>query len=218
MDYNSTLGRRPTRGRLPSIRQRSPIRRDADILREHIPSLPEPRAHGVLVVVSGLPGTGKSHFSATLAERTPMAIVETDVMRRVLSPTPKYTAAESARLFKACHLLMEDLLLQGITVLFDATNLVEAHRERLYNVAHKTDARLIVVRVEAPVEVISRRLEDRETGVATGGNSTADRSVYRRMVATVEPIRRNHYVVDTSRDITPVVEKVSREIDRWAGI
>jgi hypothetical protein len=188
---------------------------DVELLKGHIAAVPEPRARVVLIVVSGLPGTGKSYFSRRMAERVPLAIVETDAMRKVLFPTPAYSGVESARLFRACHALIEDLLRDGVPVLFDATNLVEANRERLYNIAHKTNAKLILVRMEAPLEVVSQRLLKREEGNAQGDSSTADLSVYRRMASSVEPIRRNHFTVDTSRDITPVIDKIAREVNRW---
>ena len=177
--------------------------------------MPEPLARVVLIVVSGLPGTGKSYFSRRMAERVPVAIVETDAMRKVLILSPTYSGIESARLFRACHTLIEDLLRGGVSVLFDATNLVENNRERLYNIADRTNAKLILVRVEAPPEVVSERLRKREEGDAQDDNSTADLSVYRRMAHSVEPIRRNHFAVDTSRDITPVIERVAREMNRW---
>ena len=170
-------------------------------------------------MVSGLPGTGKSYFSRRLAERFPIAVVETDVMRKALFPAPTHSAEESARLFRACHALIEDMVRKGIPVLLDATNLVEANRERLYNIAHRADARLILVRVEAPAEVVAARLGQREGGAANPeDNSTAGQEVYNRMASSVEPIRRNHLAVDTSRDITPVIEKIVREIQRWVRV
>ena len=192
---------------------------DVNLLQWHLTSVPEPLPRGVLVVVSGLPGTGKSYFSRRLAERFPIAVVETDVMRKALFPTPAYTADESARLFRACHALVENMVRRGIPVLLDATNLVESNRERLYNIAHRAGAKLILVRVEAPIEVVAERLSQRDEGAADAeDNSTAGRSVYDRMVPSVEPIRRDHLAVDTSRDITPVIEKIVREIQRWVRV
>ena len=103
----------------------------------------------------------------------------------------------------------------GIPVLFDATNLVESNRERLYNIAHKTNSKLILMRMDAPLDVVTQRLQRREDGSSLEDNSTADRSVYRRMASTVEPIRRNHFAVDTSMDIAPVIAKIAREVNRW---
>jgi hypothetical protein len=63
--------------------------------------------------------------------------------------------------------------------------------------------------------VVSQRLRKREEGNALEDSSTADLSVYRRMASSMEPIRRNHFTVDTSRDITPVIDKIAREMNRW---
>ena len=199
-----------------TVKKRSSTQEDAALLIGALASLPDPQARVALVVVSGLPGSGKSHFSRQLASRAPLAVVESDAMRSALFGTPTHSGAESARVFRACHALIEDLLRRGIPVLFDATNLIEHFRERLYSIAHRTDAKLVIVRVEAPEDVITHRLTQREAGNGDSeDNSTAGLDVYRRMAPHVEPIRRNHYAVDTSRDIAPVVEKICRELDRW---
>ena len=41
---------------------------DVERLREALAELPEPVARPFLIVISGLPGTGKSYFSRRLAE------------------------------------------------------------------------------------------------------------------------------------------------------
>ena len=199
-----------------TVQKRSSTQEDAALLNGALAPLPEPQARAAFVVVTGLPGSGKSYFSRQLASRAPLAVVESDAMRCALFGTPTHSGPESARLFRACHALIEDLLRRGIPVLFDATNLIEHFRERLYSIAHRTEAKLVIVRVEAPEDVIAHRLAQREAGNRDSeDNSTAGLDIYRRMAGVVEPIRRNHYAVDTSRDIAPVVEKICRELDRW---
>lgn len=187
---------------------------DAQVLRESLSELPEPVAKPVLVVISGLPGTGKSYFSSKLAERLPCAIVETDAMRKALFPSPNHSARESNRLFRACHLLIEQLLRKGIPIILDATNLVESHRERLYHIADRLQVKLIIVRAEAPLELVRQRLQNRLVGTNPRDRSDADWKVYQRMKPRVQRIRRNHFAVDTSRDITPVIDKIMREVKR----
>ena len=177
--------------------------------------LPEPVLHPALVVVSGLPGTGKSVLSRRLAERMSLAVLGSDALRKVLVPSPLYTSEESARLFRAVHTLIDLLLERSLPVLLDATNLSESHREHLYHIAGRRSARVILVRVEAPPEVVRQRLEERTDQSQRRDSSDADWEVYQRMRTSQQPIRRNHLVVDTSRDIEPAVEKVVRVINRW---
>jgi dephospho-CoA kinase len=68
------------------------------------------------------------------------------------------------------------------------------------------------VRVEAPPEIVHERLKNRPEGLEA--KSDADWAVYQRMKPSVQKIQRNHYVVDTSKDITPCLNKIVREVNR----
>ena len=185
---------------------------DVRQLTEKLGELPEPVARPFLIVVSGLPGTGKSYFCRQLAQRLPAVILESDSLRKALFPSPGYSAAESRRLFQACHLLIERLLGKGIPVIFDATNLSEHNREYLYRIAERLGAKLVLVRVEAPPDLVQARLKER--ALVSEASSDADWAVYQRMKPQSQRIRRRHYAVDTSRDITPVIDKIIREVSR----
>jgi len=188
---------------------------DTEQLLESLEQLPEPVVKPAFVVVSGLPGTGKSYFCRRLAEKIPVIILESDVMRKTLFPSPTYSLTESARLFQAIHHLIEHLLKKGIPLVLDATNLLERNRERLYHIAYQLDARLVMVRVEAPFEVVQERLWNRANGTGSEEDqSEADWSVFQKMKTSVQKIRRHHFAVDTSRDIAPVLDKVAREVNR----
>jgi predicted kinase len=186
----------------------------ADVLRlkENLGQLPEPMVNPPFIVVSGLPGTGKSYFSRRLSEKMPLAVLESDSLRKQLFSSPQYTPQESARLFQACHSLIEELLKEGVPLVLDATNLEELHRERLYYIADKLGIKLIIVRTEAPTEVVYQRLEQRRFDPE--GSSDADWRVYEKMKPNDQQIRRNHFRVDTSKDISPVIDKIVREANR----
>jgi predicted kinase len=187
---------------------------DLQRLTDGLGELPEPVVRPAFVVVSGLPGTGKSYFCAKLSQRLPFLILESDALRKRLFPTPSYSYQESARLFKTLHCLIEELLGKGIPLILDATNLAERDRERLYNIAERLDARLVLVRVEAPPELVYQRLKSRGDGGDRDNHSDADWAVYRKMQPSLEKISRRHYAVDSSRDIGPVLDKIVRELNR----
>ncbi|MFA5309256.1 MAG: AAA family ATPase [Dehalococcoidales bacterium] len=174
--------------------------------------LPTPQSRPAIVVVSGLPGTGKSYFCRRLAERLPLVILESDALRKQLYPRPDYSAEESARVFRTIFRRMAELVKKGRPVILDATNLTEKHRQPIYRIAERENARLVLVRVTAPPELVRQRLR-RRAGDANN-NSDADWAVYREMKPTEEKIQRRHFTVDTARDITPALDRVVKEISR----
>jgi predicted kinase len=187
---------------------------DAHRLASSFSPLPTPEARPTIIVVSGLPGTGKTYFCRRLAERLPFIIIESDALRKKLFPAPTYSAEESTYLFRMIHQLIEELLEKGTPVILDATNLAERNRERIYNIAERTNARLILVRVEAPPELVQKRLKSRTKRPDNDNHSDADWTVYQKMKAADEKINRRHFTVDTSRDITPAIDKIIKEVNR----
>ena len=167
-----------------------------------------------LVILSGLPGTGKSHFARELAKRVPFLIVGSDRLRKVLVPQPCYTRDEHIRIFAACHRLVEKLLAEGYRVIFDAANLSERVRQPLYDIAERLAVPLALVKFTASLEVIRCRLDERAAGLRSDSYSDADWLVYCQLLPGEEPIERPHFTVDSSQDIYPVLEEVARLAER----
>ena len=196
-------------------------RRDNDTGRLYasLGPLPSPTGRPALIVLSGLPGSGKSYFCRELAALVPsLVMLETDALRRVLFPEPKHTPPEHGRLFRNVHRLLERLLLEGHVVAYDATNLVRRHRRSLYNIAERVGAERVIVELTAPERLIRRRLAQRmsdiEAGRAKADNSAAGVDVYLRLRRNAQPIRRDHITIDTSRDITSALNKVVAQLQQ----
>ncbi|MEX0800984.1 MAG: DegV family protein [Dehalococcoidia bacterium] len=186
---------------------------DVARLEESLGDLPAPAGRPSLVVVAGLPGSGKSHFSRELAQRRPLAHLDSDALRRALFERPTHSAEESARLFAAVHALIERLLARGASVIVDATSARKAHRRLLYEIAKRAGAGLVVVETEAPPDVAIERLTARTRRADPGDASDATVAVYNRMRAAWEPIERPHVRVDTSKDLAPAIEEVLRRLE-----
>jgi predicted kinase len=191
------------------------VHRDGNVLRRalepgHGKERGEPYGRPILVVLSGLPGTGKTHFARELTRRVPFIVLESDRVRKLLVARPKYTPGEHSRVFEVCHLLLEEYLAAGRRVLFDATNLTESFRRPLYSISDRLSVPLCLVRFTAPWETIRRRLAERVAGMDPDNYSDAGWLIYCRLLPHEEPIRRRHFSVDSSEDICTVLEDVTR--------
>lgn len=169
---------------------------------------PRMPAQPLLVAMCGLPGTGKSYFAARLTEQVPFLILETDRLRKVLVEHPKYTTGEHRRVFNSCYHLIQYYLINGYSVLFDATNLNEEFRIYLYDIADATGAPLAVVHATAPQNAVRQRLKQRKADRHANTYSDAGWLIYTRLAPVEEPVEREHYGLDTSKDIGPVLEQV----------
>ena len=171
-------------------------------------------AYPVLLMLSGLPGAGKTYLAGRIGQRVSFVMVESDRVRKTLFPKPTYSGQESSLVHRTCHIVVERLLSRGVNVIYDATNLVEFHRRFVYHLADKLRVKLLVVKVVAPEEVIRERLERRKEKPSPGDASDASWEVYQRMRPTEEPIERPHLVIDTSRDMDEAVARALRQLRR----
>jgi len=187
------------------------LERDVGVLERELGPVRTAGGTPAAVVLVGPPGAGKSHLARALAARHPFAHLDSDSLRRAVFKRPAYTNAENLRLFKAYHELMGRLLRRGVSVICDATNLKEAYRLPLYEIAEKSGATLVIVQVETPREVVESRLDRRSVDAGPWDKSEAGRDIYERMQAEAEPVQREHLVVDASGDITEAVAQVLQQ-------
>ena len=186
----------------------------ADLCRLRTRLLEDARSIGLLpdnprlLMLAGLPGSGKSTFAREIVSRQPFLVLESDRLRKTLVPRPQYTADEHSRVFRACHRLIDEFLGQGYPVILDATNLGQRNRRPVMAIARKHNAPLAIAVVTAPPELVRRRLAEREAGMDPGTWSDAGVAVYSRMEPAWQPVRSRHFEVDTSRDVAPALEKV----------
>lgn len=175
--------------------------------------LPEQRlSPAAMVLLCGLPGTGKSYVAQKLAARLPIVVLASDAVRHLFFPTPAYTSEENTIVHRALLEVTANLLEAGHSVLIDATNLMHRHRQRYYSLAEAYGNHLLIVQTIAAPEIVRHRLAERQAGRTPSSCSDADWEVYLDFADSVEPIRRPHRVVDTSEDIADVIEEIARQM------
>ncbi|PRX45210.1 hypothetical protein B0I33_110310 [Prauserella shujinwangii] len=147
-----------------------------------------------LVLVGGLPGTGKSTLAGRIADELGAVLLSSDRLRKELagvSPHESRAAGYGAGIYSSGHTELtygelrhraEELLALGETVVLDASWIHASERAAVTDVAVRTHSELRALRCVAPPEVAARRIRDRH-----GDVSDADPAVAARMAADAEP-------------------------------
>ena len=113
---------------------------------------------GFAVWLTDLPASGKSTIVAALVPQLEglgclVEVLESDAVRRVLTPSPTYSPIERDLFYRALAFMGARLVARGVTVIFDAT----AHRRAYRDFARSLIPKFIEVEVECPLEVCMQR-------------------------------------------------------------
>lgn len=163
----------------------------------------------VLVVMSGLSGSGKSALARQLAAPLHAVHIQSDVERRRLATRTGqesvYTPQAIDRVYEHLHECAADLLGAGTNVIIDATFLSRARRIAVRDFALRLHVPLRIMHCGAPVGILRQRVALR---AATGSDpSEADAEVLQSQLRDAEPIRPDENLsvveVDTSRELGP---------------
>jgi adenylylsulfate kinase len=108
--------------------------------------------------ITGLPASGKSTITAALRPRLEAAglqveVLESDALRRILTPSPSYSDQERDLFYRAVAFAASRLVAHGVTVIVDATATKQAYRA----FARDLIARFVEVAVECPLDVCMAR-------------------------------------------------------------
>ncbi len=169
----------------------------------------------MLVLITGLPGTGKSTIANHLARRMDADLLRTDEIRKHLFEAPTYSEEEKELVYKAMFLVARHLLAAGSSVIIEGTFYRRALRERVYRIADEAKNKMVIVECTAPEWVVRRRTEGR---VSRGASSEADYEVYKKIKEQYEPLQRPRITLDTSRPLNENLRDLYRKMGLdWAG-
>jgi adenylylsulfate kinase len=110
------------------------------------------------VWLTGLPASGKSTIARELSAALVKAgctpeVLESDALRRVLTPNATYAPQERDLFYRALAFFGSRLVAHGVPVIFDAT----ANRREYRDLGRKLIPRFLEVAVVCPLEVCQQR-------------------------------------------------------------
>ncbi len=143
---------------------------------------------GFAIWITGLPASGKSSIARELVKKLEgrgvrTIVLESDEMRKILTPEPAYSPEERDRFYRTLALIGELLTRSGVNVIFDATANRRGYRDHARSVIPK----FIEVFVDCPLEVCMKRDPKGIYAAAASGRATAVPGIQAAYEAPLHP-------------------------------
>lgn len=140
----------------------------------------------MIVIVSGLPGTGKSTFASALAERLKVEYINTDIVRKT-ELTVNYTDHNK----EAVYLFILSKIRKGKSMIVDGTFSTEKTRNLFRSKAKEMEHSFFLIELTTEESIVKGRVSKKRKW------SDADYDVYLKIKQQYEPIRKEHLILDS---------------------
>jgi predicted kinase len=160
----------------------------------------------ITILVTGLPGSGKSYFARHLSQNLGAKYLSTDQIRNELIDTKTYSSEEKELVYREMKRRMLAALNRHDDVVLDGTFYREVLRQIFIQAAGKV-ATVFIIQVTADEELILERVNrDRP-------DSDADFAVYEKLKKEWQEIKTPHLtLVSTNDNLNTMLETAIRYI------
>ncbi len=164
----------------------------------------------MLILICGLPATGKSTVARRLAKALDAELIRTDIIRKDLIKDPKYTPEEKELVYGTVFLLAGYLLKADANVIIDGTFYNNGLRNKAKAVAKKRGKRFFLIETRCPEDIVLKRLEGRKRNLRSP--SDADVEVYYKIKGIFEEIEGEHIEIETGWNIREAIQEAVKKI------
>jgi len=147
-----------------------------------------------LIIVMGLPGSGKTYFAKALSEQIGAIHYNSDRIRKELNARPGYSSGEKDLIYKTLFNRVTDRLILGEEIIVDATFSISAYRSPYLVWAEKRGIPVYLIRLEASEQITKERVSRKRP------DSDADFAVYKAIKENYEPLKEEHLHLHSDED------------------
>lgn len=157
----------------------------------------------VLLIVFGLPGSGKSFFALQLAHLLKAKYINSDIVRMGALVKRTYSENEKRIVYNNMMSKMLIFLRRNENVVLDATFYKDEIRSAFLNKA-EGKAKILFIEVKADESLIRERLTKPRS------DSEADFEVYKKIKKQWEPLQNDHLILhSTNNNVIDMLQKAS---------
>ena len=154
----------------------------------------------MIVIVFGLPGSGKSYFALRVAQMLHAKYISSDDLRKEMFHKPSYSSKEKSLVYNEMLRRTMEAVQHGKEVVADATFYSNDVRKKFIDEV-KTISMIYVIEIYAEEGLIKERLS------LPRKNSDADFKVYKIIKKEWEPFNEQHLMLrSTNNNITEMLE------------
>jgi predicted kinase len=143
----------------------------------------------MIIIVLGLPGSGKSYFASRFAKLIHADYINSDQVRNSMFPTKSYSEKEKASVYNEMLELMRQAIRQDKDLVLDATFYKDDIRKKFID---ESGADAVLIEVAAEEGVIRERLKQKRA------DSEADFEIYERIKSRWEPLCDHRLILMSS--------------------
>lgn len=158
----------------------------------------------IVIIVCGLPGSGKTYFANHLAEHLDAKHISSDRVRDELGMKGQYKPQNKDAVYDEMLKRMQEACNFNNIVIIDATFFSQHIRQRFLDVIKEVGARHYIIEIVASDRVIQRRVTRKRE------ESEADYDVYLKLKNSFDPIQHPHLTISSDdEDINQMIRQAT---------
>ncbi|HOT84499.1 MAG TPA: AAA family ATPase [Methanofastidiosum sp.] len=161
----------------------------------------------MIIVITGLPGTGKTTIAKALAKEIDAIVFSTDKIRKMIFEIPVYNEEDKRMVYNELFFQAEKYLKMGKNVILDGTFYTKALRNRAKEVGALFSQKVYFVYCKTPEDILKKRIDSRKDKF-----SDADYNVYLGMKKIFEDFEEEIIEIDTSNPVKTNIDTIKLKI------
>lgn len=162
----------------------------------------------MMVIVCGLPGSGKTYFASRLATSMNAEYINSDGVRKHLGAMGRYTLNDKLFVYKEMLRLATGFLELGRDVVVDGTFYLDSMRDMFIATAKAIRSEICFIHIYADETIVKERLNKPRP------DSEADFAVYQAIREEFETIGFPHLELESMNgNITPMMDQAKSYIN-----